>query len=74
MEIFNLQDRTRIGAMNRAHCTRLWSAPAERSDDGTLVWSEERRQFIVVGQQRKFVGRMRSVVVPNLASHRAAIN
>ena len=31
--------------MNRAHCTSFWSAPAERSDDGALVWSEERRQF-----------------------------
>src|SRR6187402_2088997 len=31
--------------MNRDHCTRFWSAPAERSDDGALEWSEERRQF-----------------------------
>jgi len=31
--------------MNRAHCTSFWSAPAERSDDGALVWSEQRRPF-----------------------------
>jgi hypothetical protein len=45
MESFNLQDWTRVGAMNRARCTSLWSATAERSGDGALVWSEERRQF-----------------------------
>ena len=45
MESFNLQDWTRIGAMDRAHCASVWSAPAERSGDGALVWSEERRQF-----------------------------
>jgi hypothetical protein len=42
---FDLQHRTRIGAMNRDHCTRFWNALAERSDDGALEWSEERRQF-----------------------------
>src|SRR5678815_3242374 len=31
--------------MNRVHCTSFWSAPAERSGDGPLVGSEERRQF-----------------------------
>jgi hypothetical protein len=45
MQSFNLQNWTRIGTMKRAHCTSLWSAPAERSDDGALMWSEERRQF-----------------------------
>ena len=45
MESFNLQEWTRIGAMNRAQCTSLWSAPAERSGDGALVWNEERWQI-----------------------------
>ena len=37
MESFNLQEWTRIGAMNRTPGASFWSAPAERSADGALV-------------------------------------
>ena len=40
MGSFDLQHWTRIGAMKRTHGANLWSAPAERSDDGAFVRGE----------------------------------